>query len=187
MRNGSGYRVFPYDPNARPGTPGHPLFVPSTRFAAGRVDNPDLYRALYMSSTAEGAIGEALAGFPIWDASILIGRGGYARALGRFRFMLGKSSIRDLDEPTVLTEHSLRPSQIATPEREVTQGWARRIFEERRWAGVQWWSVRDARWTSIAIWSIAAVRLAQVEPLTLAHPAFIGAAGALHRPISAVN
>lgn len=177
------YRVLAYDPSAPRGAAGHPLFVPTTPVAAGRVDNPDLYRALYLSDTPEGAISEALAGFPVWDTSVLIGRGGHARALARVR--LRKAAIRDLDDGAALTNLSMKPSDVATPDREVTQQWARRIFEERRWSGVSWWSVRDARWASIALWSIATREPPHVEPLTLGHPALIRAAEALRRPIRA--
>lgn len=177
------YRVFPYDPSAPRGAPGHPLFVPATPLAAGRADNPDLYRALYLSRTPEGAIGEALAGFPVWDESVLIGRDGHARALARFR--LRKPAIRELDDPAALADLALKPSSVATPDRETTQAWARRIFQEGRWTGVSWWSVRDARWTSVALWSTSMREPARVEPLTLHHPALARAAEALRRPIHA--
>lgn len=184
MRDGALYRVFPHDPAARRGMPGHPLFVPATALAAGRADNPDLYRALYASSTPEGAVGEALARFPAWDASVLIGRDGRVRALARFHVRTER--LRDLDDPDALREHGLKPSGVATPEREVTQAWARRIFEERRWIGVSWWSVRDARWSAAAIWNPSLIRATpHVEPLTLDHPALRGAAEALRRPILA--
>jgi hypothetical protein len=88
----------------------------------------------------------------------------------------------DLDDANRLVERELRPSAVVARDRSLTQRWALRIFEEKRWAGIRWWSHYDSRWGSFGLWDIAKLKLVEVVPLEPGHPALVEAAAALSRP-----
>lgn len=90
------------------------------------------------------------------------------------------SKVLNLDDAKALLPRALRPSNIATPDRTVTQRLALAAFEEQAWDGLSWWSVRDARWSVYGLWSANPVVVA-IEPLTLRHPAALEAAEMLGR------
>lgn len=174
--------MFPWEPDARHGRPGHPLFVPGT--GAGRVDNPEHYDTLYLSDSEAGACAEAFAFLPVWGQSMLRGAPavpGSFRAVATFE-LDDEVDVCDLDDSPRLVELGLRPSEVVTRDRPVTQAWALRVFREGRWAGVRWWSYYDPRWGSHGIWSTDALRLEHAAGLTVDHPALLEAADALHRP-----
>jgi len=124
------YRVFPRVPGVRARAPGHPLFSWPVQ-GAGRIDNPESYRTLYASDSPAGAIAEL-------DAE--------------------KVDVLDLDDPRELVRRRLRPSAVVVRDRTVTQRWALGIFNEKRWAGVRWWSRYDSRWGAFGLWTLAEVR-----------------------------
>jgi hypothetical protein len=173
------YRVFPFDPKARPGAPGHPAFVPLSR--RGRLDNPERYRVLYCSSDAAGAVAEAFGYDPEWTASTLRHPSGSAYALARFESEAYR--IVDLDDAATLLAQSLRPSDVVTRERRITQAWALRLFDAGDADGVAWWSYYKPEWSSVGLWNHASLRVAGVEPLTLRHDAVVKAASEIVRVI----
>lgn len=73
------YRVFPYDAAALASQPGGALYDPPG--TAGRIANPDLYRELYLSSSATGALGEAFGRFDTWPRAMLAQRDRYRVAV----------------------------------------------------------------------------------------------------------
>ena len=153
------------------------------RVGAGRIDNPDRYLALYLSDGMGGACAEAFFFKPVWDANVLRGLPtlpGSMQALASFN-IAPDPPICDLDDATRLVELDLRPSQVVSRERTVTQAWALRIYQEGRWGGIRWWSYYDPRWGSHGIWNREALDLHGVEPLTLQHPAIVEAARVLNR------
>lgn len=177
------YRVFPWLEGAGVGGPGHPTFVPS--FGAGRIDNPDSYLARYLSDGPAGACAEAFFFKSVWDTNMLRGLPtlrGSAQAIASFELDPG-AKICDLDDASRLVELDLRPSQVVTRDRTVTQTWALRLFRERRWAGIRWWSYYDPRWGSHGVWDAGALDLREVEPLSLDHPAITEAADVLNRRV----
>jgi len=93
-----------------------------------------------------------------------------------------EAEVLDLDDARELVRRSLRPSAVVTRERTVTQRWALAAFQEKRWAGVRWWSYYDPRWGSFGLWHSSKLRAMQVTPLTADHPALIEAATVLARP-----
>lgn len=176
------YRVFPWVPEARDGEPGHSLFVPGS--GAGRIDNPEHYSTLYLSDGEGGACAEAFDYLPRWNPGMLRGAPalpGSFRALAVF-VLEDEAAVCDLDDARCLVERDLRPSQVVTRDRSLTQAWALRIFREDRWAGVRWWSYYDPRWGSHGIWAVDALHLEHVEGLTLDHPGLLEAAEVLNRP-----
>lgn len=176
------YRVFPWVENARLGERGHPLHVRSPQ-GAGRADNPEHYLAAYLSSAPSGAVAEAFGGLEAWDPEMFIRSDLSAsrRALGVYA-LSADAPICDLDDVTSLSRLGLRPSDVVTRRREVTQRWALAIYREQGWIGVRWWSYYDSRWHSYALWDRSAVSVERVEPLAIDHPAVIEAADVLRRP-----
>ncbi len=160
------YRVFPWVENAATGEPGHPLYVARPQ-GHGRVDNPERYLTLYASDDPDGAIGEAFGNHAVWTRDLLGGPPalpGSQRALAVIH--AAKVDVLDLDDPAVLSERRLRPSKVVTRQREVTQRWALEILHETRWGGVRWWSYHDPEWGSFGLWDVAALRVAEVGPLS---------------------
>src|SRR5262245_6778359 len=116
------YRVAPYDPRAKKSdTPGHPEYLHRPQ-GGGRVDNPGLYDAWYLSLTEAGAIGETFQGHPIWSDKMF----NFPRITGA-HYALHMFSVPndcriiDLDDSQTLVDKGLRPTQVVTPNRSVTQ------------------------------------------------------------------
>lgn len=176
------YRVFPWLDRAGQGEPGHALHV-AERQGAGRVDNPDLYRVLYVSSAPAAAVAERFGTLTPWTPRMFLTPElpGSRKALATYELDDGVT-VFDLDDTRALQELGLRPSQVVTRERAVTQRWAREIFSRRRAAGVRWWSYYDPRWYAYALWERTGLRVRSVEPLDLDHPAVREAAEVLRRP-----
>lgn len=178
------YRLFPWLASAAEGEPGHALYVPEPS-GAGRADNPSRYGTLYFSDAPAGAVAEAFGGLKIWIARMFV-RPDLPRSVRALATYDSSRDLRifDLDNADALKSLGLRPSQVVTREREVTQRWALAIYEEGKWGGVRWWSYYDPRWYSYAIWDTEALasRLVAVQPLTLDSAAVAEAAEILGRP-----
>jgi hypothetical protein len=147
------------------------------------VDNPEHYRVLYAADAAAGALAEAFGNHAVWTPMLLGGRPdlrGSVRALATFD-AAGVEAL-DLDDARRLVERKLRPSAVVARDRSLTQGWALRIYREKRWAGIRWWSHYDSRWGSFGLWDVSKLKIADVTPLTPDHPALLEAAEALSRP-----
>jgi hypothetical protein len=175
------YRVFPWIAAAPPGDRGHPLHV-SVPQGAGRVDNPAHYRVLYASDSPAGAVAEAFGNHAAWTSGLLRGRPdmpGSVTALAAYR---ARIEILDLDDARALLQRRLRPSQVVTRDRTVTQRWALEAFREGKWAGVRWWSYHDPRWGSYGLWSRDGLEVTGTEALRRDHPAVVQAAAVLSRP-----
>lgn len=176
------WRVLPHLPAARPGQPGHALYLPP-RQGAGRLDNPEHYLVLYLADHPAGAVAEAFGDLAVWGASMLRGSPslpGSARALAQCE-LDDAAALCDLDDPAELVARTLRPSQVVSHDRYRTQAWALGIWLERRHDGVRWWSARDPRWGSVGMWSTNRLRIVDVVPLTIDHSAVTAAAAALYR------
>ncbi|HEX6489479.1 MAG TPA: RES family NAD+ phosphorylase [Candidatus Dormibacteraeota bacterium] len=158
---------MPWLEGVRPGQPGHPLYVPA-RQRAGRLDNPDHYRVLYVADSAVGAIAEAFGSFELWTPAMLSGPPGLP---GSRRALVGfqcpdDTPVLNVDDAAALLQRDLRPSEVVTRSREVTQAWALGIFEEGRFAGVRWWSYYNPDWGSIGLWDQSSVAVESVQELT---------------------
>jgi hypothetical protein len=177
------YRVLPYLRSARAGAAGHPLYVPPST-GASRVDNPGVYEVLYLGDSAAGAIAEAFAWKPTWDIGMFRGAPslpGSVRALASYS-LDDAAPVCDLDDSARLVELGLRPSQVVTKERAVTQRWALDIHNLGRFAGVRWWSYYDPRWGSIGLWDLRAIKLLDVRVLDdVDDPDVVDAADVLNR------
>lgn len=179
----SWWRVLPLDPSARPDHPGGALYCPRALQRGGRHDVPESFGVIYASADPVSAIAEQLARFrgsgPIGDA--LLHRAGRRLVLAELR--LGDAPLIDLDAPAVLGQHDLRPSQVATRQRAVTQEIAARLFwTEPNAAGIRWWSMLESSWINLTLFAERASRLLELgalEPLVPEHSAVAEAAGRL--------
>ena len=145
----------------------------------GRHDNPEVYGCLYLSDRPESCIAEQLAAFrgQLLTASMLRRRG-LPLALGRIEIR-DSATLIDLDDPSVLLRERLRPSQIATRSRPVTQPHALALYRRHpRAAGLRWWSSWEALWANVTVFdrAAAALRVIEVTELTLDHPNLLEAA-----------
>ncbi len=176
------HRTFPWLAGAPVGEPGHALYVPEPG-GAGRADNPGRYRALYLSSAPAGAIAETFGALKLWKPRMFRRPDlpGSVRALATYE-LADALPIFDLDDPDALKALGLRPSQVVTRDRAVTQPWAFAIFLQHRWSGVRWWSYYEPSWYSYAVWEIGALTLVAVRALTMRDPAVIEASQMLRRP-----
>jgi RES domain len=177
------YRVFPLLADAAPDEPGGALYVPPQ--GGGRLDNPDLFSVLYLSNAPAGAIAETFGRFPEWTPAILEGSPSLpesAPAIGRYR-LPGEVRVCDLDDPDQLRALALRPSDVVSRDYARTRAWARRIYEQRGWAGVRWWSYYDPRWASIGLWDTARLTIEEVRPLRLTDPEMVAASRVILRRI----
>ncbi len=169
------WRLLPWQGDASPAEPGGALWFPRELQGAGRHDSPDRYGCLYASEAPLSAVAEALAPFRgtgVLSPAMLL-RAGLPLALALLE-LDGDDGLLDLDDPNVLLYIRLRPSQVATNTRAVTQAYARRIFEEVPEAvGLRWWSTLEASLANVTLYDRALARLscARVEPLVLEHPA----------------
>ncbi len=169
------WRLLPQLPTTAPIGPGGALWFPRELQGAGRHDNPDRYGCLYVSESPVSAVAEALA--PFRGTGVLIPamliRAGLPLVLARLE-LEHDSQLVDLDDPRVLVRTRLRPSEVATNVRALTQAYAARIFDEHPAAtGLRWWSTLEASLTNFTLYDRAApaLRLIDIESLTLEHSA----------------
>lgn len=120
-----------------------------------------------------------------WGSGLLRGSPaieGSIRALVAFD-LSEDAAICDLDDARRLVELRLKPSNVVTRDRSVTQRWARSIYDGGRYAGVRWWSYYNPDWGSIGLWDMSVLTISEIEPLAVDHPAFVRAAAAINRVI----
>jgi hypothetical protein len=81
----------------------------------------------------------------------------------------------------------MRPSQVATNDRSITQSGASEVFSRHPEAvGLRWWSTIEALWPNVTLFDRAEGRLAveDVHPLELGDGIVVEAADYLGIPIS---
>lgn len=169
------WRLVPWRAGAIPAESGGALWFPRELQGAGRHDNPDRYGCLYVSESPVSAVAEALA--PFRGTGVLLtamfSRAGLRLALARLH-LDDDRALLDLDDPHVLAKTQLRPSQVATGTRTITQAYAARLFDEHPSViGLRWWSTLEAGLLNVTLYDRAAARLhlGEVDLFTLEHPA----------------
>ena len=172
------HRCFAWDERARATQADGPLWFPRVYQGDGRHDNPDVYGCLYLADREVSCVVEQLARFrgrKLVDGALR--RRGLPLALAGLE-LPDDAELVDLDDPAVLAAHELRPSQVATRDRAVTQPQARALHEAHPdAAGLRWWSVYEALWANVTLFDRAgpSLRVADMRPLQLADAA-VGAA-----------
>jgi hypothetical protein len=174
------HRCFAWDRRAAPDAPGGCLWFPRPYQGDGRHDNPDHYGCLYLAEDELSAVVEQLARF---RGSVLVPgilrRRGLPLALATLE-LEDRARLVDLDQPTVLGMHRLRPSRVATRHRELTQPSAL-AFHRGGADGLRWWSTFEALWMNVTLFDRAAprLRLQAVRTLAVEDPAIHAAADTL--------
>lgn len=173
------YRCFAWEETADLADRDGPLWFPRIFQGEGRHDNPDLYGCLYVADRPVSCVVEQLARFRGQRLTPpLLRRRGLPLALAEL-VVNDDAELLDLDDPVVLRRERLRPSIVATREREVTQPQARVLYERhRRLVGLRWWSTYEALWVNVTLFDRAArsLRVQTVRALTLDDPAVLEAA-----------
>jgi RES domain-containing protein len=176
------YRCLAWNERAAPDKPDGALWFPRVYQGEGRHDNPDVYGCLYLSEAPLSCVVEQLARFrgQRLSPSLLLRRG-LPLGLAELELRDGAELV-DLDEPTVLRRERLRPSRVATRQREITRPQARALHERHPdAAGLRWWSTFESLWANVTLFDRAApgLRLASVRALDLADEEILSAADVL--------
>jgi hypothetical protein len=92
------------------------------------------------------------------------------------------AELVDLDEPAVLRRERLRPSRVATRDRDITRPQALALHERHAEAvGLRWWSTFESLWANVTLFdrAAAALRLVSIRALELADDEIVAAADVL--------
>lgn len=182
------FRCFRWDRRAGEATAGGALWFPRPLQGEGRHDAPERYGCLYLSEEPVSTVVEQLA--PLVGTELAapdLVRGGLPLALAAVRLEDG-APLLDLDDPAVLAAEGLRPSLVATHERERTQAGAAAVHARRPdAAGVGWWSLFEAQWRNVTLFdrAAAALQVEDVRQLGLADDVVGEAARFLGLPLAA--
>ena len=173
------HRCFPLSARARADAADGPLWFPRPLQGEGRHDNPDVYGCLYLADRPLSPVVEQLAAFRGQRLSAsLLRRRGLPLALAEIEFD-DDATLIDLDDPRTLGREGLKPSLVATRQRDITQPQALELYRRHPGAaGLRWWSAWEAQWANVTIFDRAAsaLRLLRTQVLTLEHPVVIEAA-----------
>ncbi|HEY5286618.1 MAG TPA: RES domain-containing protein [Solirubrobacteraceae bacterium] len=166
------WRLLPWQPGASPRSPGGALWFPRELQGAGRHDNPDRYGCLYVSETPVSVVVEGLASFrgaPTLTNGMLT-RAGVRLALAQLE-LHDDGQLVDLDNPRTLIDTELRPSEVATGIRSVTQSYVLRLLDAQPGLlGLRWWSTIEASLINLTLFDRAQHELSVIDvtPLTVA-------------------
>jgi RES domain len=182
------FRCFPWDVETGERTRGGPLWFPRIAQGEGRHDNPSVYGCLYVSEEPVSAVVERLAPFRGWRSlePWMVISGGYPVALAALE-LRNDAQLVDLDDPAVLIGEELRPSQVATNDRSLTQIQAGDLFERHASAvGLRWWSTFESLWANVTLFDRADQFLAvsDVKPLEAGDDVLREAAEFLGLPVA---
>jgi hypothetical protein len=164
------YRCLAWNERATPDSPDGALWFPRPYQGEGRHDNPAVYGCLYVSEQPLSCVVEQLARFrgQRLTATLLVRRG-LPLGLAELEISDG-SELVDLDRPEVLRRERLRPSRVATRDREVTQPQALDLHDRHPEAvGLRWWSTFESLWANVTLFDRAAstLRLGAIKALDL--------------------
>jgi hypothetical protein len=176
------HRCLAWNERAAPDATDGALWFPRPYQGEGRHDNPAVYGCLYLSEQPLSCVVEQLARFRGQRLmAALLRRRGLPLALAELE-LLDDRALVDLDEPAVLRRERLRPSRVATREREITQPQALALHDRHRdAAGLRWWSTFEAQWLNVTLFDRAAsaLRLASVKVLDVADAEIVAASDVL--------
>ena len=173
------YRCFAWNERARPADQDGPLWFPRIFQGDGRHDNPEVYGCLYLSESSLSCVVEQLSRFRGQRLTpALLRRRQLPLALAELE-LSSSAAVLDFDDPVILRRHGLRPSRVATRQRDMTQALARRFYEtDAATAGLRWWSTHEALWLNVTLFDRAAahLRVRSVHRLTIENTVVVDAA-----------
>jgi hypothetical protein len=176
------HRCFAWAERTAETEPDGPRWFPRAFQGEGRHDNPDVYGCLYLADREVSAVVEQLARFRGQRlAPAFFIRRGLPLALAALE-LPDRAQVVNLDDPEMLAAHELRPSDVATRRRDVTQPQALRLYRRHRFAaGLRGWSVFEALWANFTIFERAQSRLTLIgiRALRVEDPAVVEAADVL--------
>jgi hypothetical protein len=181
------FRCFPWEVDAPSAARGGAAWFPRMLQGAGRHDNPFLYGCLYATVEAVSSVVERLQGLRTTrlEESDLRSRG---RPLALAALEVPDDAMFvDLDDPRVLAAEELRPSQVATNDRSITQAHAAKLFRRHGDAlGLRWWSTFEALWANVTLFDRAeqTLEVSDVHPLEVGDDVVREAAEFLGLPVS---
>lgn len=99
-----------------------------------------------------------------------------------------EARLPDLADPAVLVDLEVRPDQLASHDRAVTQAISRRVHAApARFSGFRWWSALTGEWHVTVLFmdhvDPRVIEYTSPEPLETRHPAVQAAARFLRMPI----
>ena len=171
---GGAWRVFPWDPAARPGEPFSPTYIHPNQ-GAGRFDVAGKL-VVYLAETAVHAVAEKLQRFrgQKIDRKDLIE---FGQPLALVECQLGKIKLADLCDPAVLVKHDIKPDELASRDAVKTQRVAATLHKAG-YAGLRWWSALSGDWHTIVVFQ-GEIEYGKPEELTIGHEAVQEASVAL--------
>ena len=145
------YRVFPWGKTSTGSELGGPLYVSRAAQGQGRHDLPSRDGVLYSSQNPVSAIAEWLQMFRTRPLrSIHFGPAhGLVRALARLE-LSDAVRLLDLDDPRVLVRQAIKPSELMTHVRQITQKWAARLYDQGH-PGFFWPSSLESQWINATL------------------------------------
>jgi RES domain len=158
------FRCFAWRRSARATDQDGPLWFPRVFQGEGRHDNPDVYGCLYLADRPLSAVVEQLARFRGQRLTpAMLVRRGLPLALAELE-LDDAAEVVDLDDPRVLQREALRPSQVATRTRDVTQPQALELYRRHSGAAaLRWWSSWEALWANSTVFDRASAALSVVS------------------------
>jgi hypothetical protein len=177
------WRVFPWDPDAAPGAPFSPGWVPPSQ-GQGRFDLPSTPGGvIYLAETPEHAVAEMIQHYrgQTLDAADLRVAG---RPLALARITIDDelmAGVADLCDAAVLSRLGIQPDETASSNRRTTQRIAAQLYAAGH-SGLRWWSALTGDWHTLVLFrdrTKTHLRFAPPQPLTLSHAAVIEATRAL--------
>ena len=185
------WRVIPWDAAAPAGDPYTPQYVlPAGAQTGGRFDLgdvPTLYLALEDPAHALAEVLQPLRGRREIRAGHLRrkvrGSAGVYHPLALVETWLPAAlyeSLPDLGDPARLVELGVRPDDLASRDRAVTQRISRKLHDDHGLPGFRWWSAFGGQWHVAVLFmdrvDRSRIRYRAPDPLHLAHPVVLAAA-----------
>ncbi|HEX5725397.1 MAG TPA: RES domain-containing protein [Longimicrobiaceae bacterium] len=187
--------MFPWNAAAPAGDPYTPQYVlPAGSQTGGRfdlADTPTLYLALEDPAHALAEVLQSLRGKRQIRAGHLHrrvrGEPGHYHPLAVVETWLPEDvypALPDLGVPENLVEFGIRPDDLSSRDRAVTQRISRKLHDDHGLPGFRWWSAFGGQWHVAVLYMDRVDRFrlhyGTPDPLHLAHPVVRAAARELH-------
>lgn len=183
--SGPFWRVFPWDASAAAGDPYTPQYVlPAGVQTGGRFDlsdTPTLYLALEDPAHALAEVLQSLRGRrEIRNGHLrraVRGSPGLYHPLAVVETWIPDAvynALPDLGDPQTLVDLAIRPDDLSSRERPVTQRISRKLHDDFALPGFRWWSAFGGQWHVAVLYMDRVDRFSleygTPDPLHLAHP-----------------